>query len=207
MSTAIDVHKVRTFRIDEYVFRRLPVLVGVVIAGVAFFAVAYTSDDRRGEGMVLSSIVIAFGLVGVARACYHRAYPSKPALQLLPEGLILRIGKDKEFRIPWNAIQDLGQTDIKGRGFSHTNVTVAVVSGGFFDANLPMKPGLARSSLWRYWFIPRGDDVVEVALHHEFLSISADDLRAEVEARWHAFRGQQRSWGRHAWTGSQGELG
>jgi hypothetical protein len=123
----------------------------------------------------------------------------KPLLQLSPDGVMLRIGKDKEFRIPWNEIRDLGEADIRGRGFRHRNVTVAMLSGSFFDANLPMRPGLARSSLWDYYFIPRGD-VVQVAFHHEFLSISAEDLKAEIEARWHAFRGQQRTWGRHAWT-------
>ena len=174
-------------------------MVGVVIVGVVVIAVARASDDRQVEGMVLGFGAVLFGLFGIARAYYRRAHPLKPLLHLSPEGVMLRIGKDKEFRIPWNEIQDLGQTDIKkGRGFRHRNVTVAVLSGSFFDANLPMSPKLARSSLWDYYFIPRGD-VVQVALHHEFLSISAEDLRAEVEARWQAFRGQQRTWGRHAW--------
>lgn len=205
MSTAIDVDKVLTFDTDRYVFKRLPILVGVVILGVVFVAVARASDTRQGEGIVLGSIVTLFGLFAIARSYYRRAHPLKPNLQLSPDGVILRIGKDKEFRIPWNEIQDLGQTDIRGRGYAHRNVTVALLSGGFFDANLPMKPGLARGSLWRYHFIP-GGDVVQVAFHHEFLSISAEELWAEIEARWRAFRGQQRTWGRHAWTGSQSEL-
>lgn len=155
--------------------------------------------------MVLGSAMILFGLFAIARAYYRRAHPLKPLLQLSPDGLMLRIGKDKEFRIPWNAIQDLGHTDIKGRGYRERDVTVAVLSGSFFDANVPMKSGLARSSLWDYYFIPRGD-VVGVALRHNVLSISAEELRAELDARWHAFRGQQRTWGRHAWTGRGGEL-
>jgi len=204
MGTEIDVNKLLSFDAEKYVFRRLPILLGVVILGVVFVAVAYASDDRRAEGMVLGSAMVLFGLFGITMAYYRRAHPLKPLLQLSPDGVMLRIGKDKEFRIPWNEIQDLGQTDIRGRRYRERDVTVAVLSGGFFDANLPMNPGLARSSLWDYYFIPRGD-VVEVALHHNVLSISAEDLRAELEARWHAFRGQQRTWGRHAWAKGQGE--
>jgi hypothetical protein len=199
MSTAIDVNAVKTFGTEQYAFRRIPLMIGIVLVGVGLIALSLNTDGRELEGLVLGSAVALFGAFGIARAWYRRARPSKPALELSPQGILLRIKQDKEFRIPWGEVQDLGQADIKGKGFLYRDVTVARVSQFFFDANVPLNSSYARSSLWRYFFLSKGD-LVQVALHHDILSVSADALWAEIDARWRAFRGEPRMFGRpHRW--------
>lgn len=199
MSTAIDVNAVKAFGTEQYVFKRRPLMIGIVLVGVGLIALSRTSDTRSLEGVVLGSLFAAFGLFALARAYYRQAHPLKPVLELSAEGILLRIKQDKEFRIPWAEVQDLGQADIKGKGFLYRDVTVALVSQFFFDANVPLNSSYARSSLWRYFFLPKGD-LVQVALHHDILSVSADALWAEIDARWRAFRGEPRMFGRpHRW--------
>jgi hypothetical protein len=68
------------------------------------------------------------------------------------------------------------------------NVTVVVVSQRFYDTVIHVDSLLLRGPGWENWFVPKGD-MVQVALHHEALPVTADTLHAAVLARWTAFRG------------------
>ena len=58
----------------------------------------------------------------------------------------------------------------------------------FYELHI-LLPFWRRSPGWGATFIPKGG-MIQLALHHELVSIEARALRAAVEARWHAFRGQ-----------------
>ena len=67
------------------------------------------------------------------------------------------------------------------------NVIAVSVSRDFFDAHLPVdwRSGLGR----RFNFIP-SDDMVQIALHHEVMSVSAEELWSEIETRWRMLGGR-----------------
>jgi hypothetical protein len=50
----------------------------------------------------------------------------------------------------------------------------------------PGTPEMLRSEIWLNTFVP-GDGVMQVAIHHFILPVSADVLHAAVVARWKAF--------------------
>ena len=59
----------------------------------------------------------------------------------------------------------------------------------FYDTRIFVRSFLLRGPGWKVNFIPR-DQLVQVALHHELVSVEPLALREAVEARWHAFRDQ-----------------
>jgi len=68
------------------------------------------------------------------------------------------------------------------------DVTVILLPREFYEAHI-LLPFWRRGPGWRATFIPKGG-MIQFALHHEAVSVEARALRAAVEARWHAFRGQ-----------------
>ena len=90
--------------------------------------------------------------------------------------------------MPWHEIQGVDTVDIKARGdiAPFRDVTVFLVSKEFYDAHVSVDPGRLG---WNTLVVPKGP-LVQIALHHQLLSVKPQALRESVEARWHAFRGR-----------------
>jgi hypothetical protein len=138
-------------------------------------------------------------LVGVPMTAYELykiMRPGKPMLELTPRGLILRFDLIKEMFIPWHEVHSVGSIEINGdwldRSVSWSNVTAVRVTKRFYDRNLHVDSNFLRGPHWHHFFIPRGD-MVDVAFHEQTLPMKAEQLYAEIEARWHAFRGEKRA--------------
>jgi WD40 repeat protein len=140
--------------------------------------------------------------------------PGKPLLVLSPQGIGLRIVGIKEVLVPWADVCGVGTVDVSAVHptapwrVKFPDVTVFEVSRRFYEENIHIDSSLLRGPGWVNTFIPKGD-VVQVALHQEILPIKPDVLRAEIEARWRAFKDETRSESkaralsrlRDAWTG------
>jgi hypothetical protein len=72
---------------------------------------------------------------------------------------------------------------------SKAAVTVVLVSKQFHDQRVSVPSFFLRGPGWRTNFIPK-DSLVQVALHHDLVSVEPRSLREAVEARWLAFRDQ-----------------
>jgi hypothetical protein len=131
--------------------------------------------------------------VGAGSALYgfSRWRQPKPMLTLSPAGLRLHMDLVKTVLIPWREIHGVDSIDISGRVAGREaylpDVTVVLVTRAFYDRYIQVRSWLLRGPAWHMNFIPKGD-MMQVALHHEFLSATAVELRAAVEARWSAFR-------------------
>ncbi len=68
-------------------------------------------------------------------------------------------------------------------------VTVVLVPKPLYDQKIHIRSFLLRGPGWKANFIPKGA-LVQVALHHELVSVDPASLRDAVEARWLAFRDQ-----------------
>ncbi|MBX3528059.1 MAG: hypothetical protein KF904_17805 [Rhodoblastus sp.] len=166
-------------------------------------------------GLVFGALMISFGgkrdiefsgyaaaLLGFALCMYemHRFFhPGKPMLTLAPEGLRYNIEFVKEIFVPWHEVKALRQirvADMSGATrwplrAKFENVLALVVTNAFYDRAIHVSNPILRGPGWGNIFIP--DDrknVMQFALHHEILPITAEELYAAVEARWTAFRDQ-----------------
>ena len=185
----IDVRKKRTFGIEGYLFRQVPIAIGVLLLGVLAMWFSRGDTDDRGQFFLGLFLVLA-SLAYTAYAFHRKALPKKALIELSAEGILYRIGQDSEFHIPWHEIRSLGLIDINLRkGAKLRNVTVASVSRDFFDRNVPVKSWWKRGPGWSYTFIPK-DDIVQIAFHHDVMSVPAEELWSEIETRWRTLSGQ-----------------
>jgi hypothetical protein len=139
----------------------------------------------------------------IGYALWTRADPGKPYFTLSPAGIRYRIAGAKEFLIPWREIQGVETIDVEAgywsmRWSTHTlrresltfhDVTAVLVPKQFYDSRIHVKSFFLRGPGWKANFIPKGE-MVQVALHHELVSVEPQPLRDAVEARWLAFRDQ-----------------
>ena len=69
------------------------------------------------------------------------------------------------------------------------DVTVVLVSKAFYDTHIHIDSLFQRGPGWGIKFIEKGP-LVQVALHHDIVSVTPKQMRDAVKARWHAFRNQ-----------------
>jgi hypothetical protein len=143
-------------------------------------------------------LVLTFGLGGfmLLVGLFRLLFPGKPMLVLSPAGLRIHIEWVKDIVIPWHEVRDVRTIDVTGRLRGQLvhfpGVTAVVVSRAFYDRHIHIGSWLLRGPGWDMNFIPE-DGTVQVALHHEVLPTTAQELRAAIEARWRAFREESRA--------------
>lgn len=187
----IDVNATRIFGTEKYLFRQIPWALGFMALAVLVLFLAWggdSSDDT--EAKVAALIILVAGLAYIVFAFHRRDMPGKPMLELSPAGILFRIAKDKELNIPWSEVRGLTLVDVKGhKGHVFRDITAALVSQEFFDTCNPVKSWWGKGPGWRYHFDTRDDGTVQIAFHHDLLTVPPDELWREIEARWRAFSG------------------
>jgi hypothetical protein len=189
---APDVHQTIEYRIDATVAGLLPIGLGLSLMGLLAF-VFVENESNPAHVIAIGCILLAAGLGVTIVALLRRSSPSRPVFVLSPAGVYYRIAGLKDFLVPWHEVQGIGSTDVEvwnwvGRGGPVTfhDVTVLLLTREFYDAHIHVGL-LRRGPSWSSVFIPKGQ-MVQMALHHEPVSVDGDELRAAVEARWRAFR-------------------
>lgn len=151
-------------------------------------------------------LCLVTGSALIAVALWTRSNPGRPTFTLSPAGIHYRIPWVKALLIPWREIRGVDTTDVETGYWSfysyrhgitmpayhamiYRNVTVVLLSKQFYDSRIFVDSFFLRGSGWKANFIPKGS-LVQMALHHELVSVEPQALREAVEARWHAFRDQ-----------------
>jgi hypothetical protein len=183
-ATPTDVNAVLTFGREKLARKQL--VFAAIAAGVGALSVLVGDE---GDAMLP---YVGWGLVvfGVGYAAWEFSKTTrkqKPLLVLSPDGIRMRLEGATEFVIPWSEVRGVDSITVEGfRGAVFDNVTVVLVSRDFYDRVIHVDSFIRRGPGWDQFFIPR-DDLMQVALHHEILPVTAADLLAAVEARYRAF--------------------
>jgi len=154
--------------------------------GVGIVALVLADDDMMMSLLGLAMVALCLGVFG--SELWKSTQEQKPLLVLTPVALFMRIEGVTEFAIQWSEMRGVDRIDIEdARGAVHKDVTVVVVDRVFYDRVIHVDSFLWRGPGWERFFVPLGDDRMQVGLHHTFLPVAADDLFAAVEARYHTF--------------------
>jgi hypothetical protein len=137
-----------------------------------------------------------FGIAGAVffGFCFYDIYrmmePGSALIELLPQGIIFRVTSE-DFIVPWNEVEGVDTIDIHWdfgrRSEFYPGVTVILVSKFFYDRVVHEKSFIKRGPGWGAWFVPKDETTMQLALHHEVIPASAEEIRRQVEARWQAF--------------------
>lgn len=194
------LHQTLEFRTAALIVRLLPVGLLLIFVGLTLFVL--DDADRHPHNQFVVILSLAFGAALTVFALWRRRDAGRPLFSLTPAGVQYRIPGVKEFLIPWSEVKGVDtiniQTDLPWYIWLFTplhsynsiycrDVTILLVSKKFYDETIFVGSFFMRGPGWTYNFIPKGDDV-QVALHHELVSVEAKTLREAVEARWRAFR-------------------
>lgn len=193
-----DVHQTLEYRLDAEFASWLPIGLLTCFCGLFIFAVKSPDWPPPGETFGASAAI----LVGIGLAVFalrRRFRRGKPVYVLSPDGVhICWSSSRRESFIPWREIKGIDTIDIvvwhwlarNPRNLHYNDVTVVLVSKQFYQANLHIKSLFQRGPYWHQTaFIAKGE-MVQCALHAEFVDVEPQQLRAAVEVRWRAFGGE-----------------
>jgi hypothetical protein len=202
-ASAPDLHQTLEYRTATAMARLLPTGLFLIFAGLFIFALLDTDREPLTLVGVALCLLAGGGVIGVA--LWRRSRHGEPLFTLSQAGLHYRIPWVKERLIPWREIRGVETTAVDARYWMFASsttsgnwipsyrtvtfhdVTVVLVSKQFYDSQIFVSSALLRGPGWNANFIPKGE-LVQIALHHEIVSVEPQALRAAVEARWHAFR-------------------
>jgi hypothetical protein len=195
-----DLNQTLEYRPATTIVRLLPTGLLLIFLGLLILALA--DLDREpiwtylGVGLC---VVLGAGLSGFT--LWRRWHHGKPVFTLSPDGIRYRIPFIKQVLIPWREIQGVDTIDIEAgywsilwsteslryNTFILRGVAVILLPQRFYEQHLHINSFLLRGPAWKANFIPKGE-LVQMALHHEYVSVEPRGLREAVEARWRAFR-------------------
>jgi hypothetical protein len=197
-----DIDRTLEYRSTAVMVRLLPGGLLLIFLGLLILVLA---DPAPLWTVIAVALCVAFGIGVVGLALWRRVHQGKPLFRLSPDGIDYRIPLLKALHIPWSEIRGVDTIDVEARYWSfwdfqygfqaipnrkvvnYPNVTVLLVSKQFYDRRIGVPPLLLPGPGWRANFIPK-DGLVQVALHHDLVSVEPRPLREAVEARWIAFR-------------------
>jgi hypothetical protein len=179
-----DVSRVLSFGREK--LARKNMIFAAIAGAFGVLAVLVAGDDTMMT--VVGWGLTAFGLGFFGWELSKVTQKQKPLLVLTPEALFIRLEGATEFAIPWSEVRGVDRIDIEGlRGAVFEGVTVVLVDRVFYDRVIHVDSFIRRGPGWDQFFVPLGDDRMQVALHHAFLPVEPDELLAAVEARYKAF--------------------
>lgn len=195
-----DINQALEYRATTTVVRLLPT--GLLLIFLGLLILTFIDSDREKAGTYIGvALCLVLGVGLSAFTLWRRWNHGKPVFTLSPDGIHYRIPLVKQVLIPWHEIQGVDTIDIEAGHWSilwSTNtlryntfilrdVTVILLSQRFYEQRLHVNSYLLRGPAWKANFIPKGS-LVQMALHHEYVSVQPRELREAVEARWLAFR-------------------
>jgi hypothetical protein len=194
-----DINQALEYRATVSIVRLLPT--GLLLIFLGLFIFALVDLDREPWTIIGIGLCLVLGVALVGFTLWRRWNHGKPLFTLAPDGIHYRIPLVKKFLIPWHEIQGVDTIDIEAgywsilwssetlryNTFVVRDVTVLLLPKRFYDARIHVDSFLLRGPAWKANFIPKGP-LVQMALHHEFVSVESRALREAVEARWLAFR-------------------
>lgn len=201
-----NIHKTFEYRAAAEIVRLLPTGLFLIFCSLILFIL----DDlnRKPEpGLFWTVLCLTVGSAIVAIALWTRFRPGRPLYTLSPRGILYRIPWCKTFLVPWRQVQGVETIDVETRipfliwlfassptsSYYRTmvfrNVTAVLVSKQFYDSQILVDSYVLRGPGWRANFIPKGH-LVQIALHHELVSVEPQSLDQAVKARWQAFGNQ-----------------
>jgi len=161
----------------------------VFAVGTAAAAVVVWLADSELErwGFAIAGIVfLGFCFYDI----YRMVEPNSALIELLPEGIIYRVTTE-DFIVPWHEVRGVDTIDIhfkmRGRMETYTGVTVILVSKFFYERVVHVSNIIMRGPGWGAWFVPRDENTMQLALHHDVIPASAEEIRRQVEERWKVF--------------------
>lgn len=199
-----DVHRTLEYRTATTFVRLLPTGLLLIFLGLALLVLV--DADREAAPLptfVGIGLCFLFGGALIGIALWRLANHGKPLFALSPAGIHYRIPCIKEVLIPWSGIRGVDKIDIHTGHWSllwstktlrynkitFRDVTVVLITKEFYEARIFVDSFFLRGPGWKNNFIPKGR-LVQLALHHELVSVEPQPLREAVEARWNAFREQ-----------------
>jgi hypothetical protein len=194
-----DIHQTLEYRPTTVIVRLLPTGLLLIFLGLFLHAIVDLDREPSTFGGIVLSLIIGIALTGFT--LWRRWNHAKPVFTLSPDGIHYRIPFIKQVLIPWHEIQGVDTIDIEAGHWSilwATNslryntfilrdVTVILLRQRFYQQQLHINSFFLRGPAWKANFIPKGE-LMQMALHHEYVSVEPRALREAVEARWHAFR-------------------
>ena len=198
--SGLDPDQTLEYRPATTIVRLLPTGLLLIFLGLLILALADPHSEPVwtyfGVGLCL---VLGAGLSGFT--LWRRWHHGKPVFTLSPDGIRYRIPFIKQVLIPWHEIRGVDTIDIEAgywsilwctdsllyNTFILRGVTVILLPQRFYQQHLHINSFLLRGPAWKANFIPKGD-LVQMALHHEYVSVEPRALREAVEVRWRAFR-------------------
>jgi hypothetical protein len=197
---AQDINRTLEYRSTTAIVRLLPTGLLLIFLGLAIFALV----DLEREPWTFIGIVLCWVVGGALSGLglWRRVNSGKPLFALSPDGIHYRVPMVKRVLIPWQEIQGVDTIDIEAGYWSMRSaqfpipsyntwvvrdVTVVLLPRSFYDRRIFVDSFLLRGPGWNANFIPKGS-LVQIALHHELVSVQPRPLREAVEARWLAFR-------------------
>ena len=198
--SAQDINQTLEYRSTAAIVRLLPT--GLLLIFLGLLLLALVDSDRKVWALIVIVLCLAVGVALVGLALWRRWNSGKPLFTLSPAGIHYRVPMVKEVLIPWQEIQGVDTLDIEAGYWSMRSalspipsyntwvvrdVTVILLPKPFYDRRIFVDSFLLRGPGWNANFIVKGA-LVQMALHHELVSVEPRRLREAVEARWLAFR-------------------
>jgi hypothetical protein len=187
-----DVSRTIEYRADRWLVGWLPYT--LLLAALGLFMVVSETGRHRFGGWVVLLIAAAFSLFFI----YRLISPGPSRLTLSPAGLGMYVGR-RHILIPWREIQSVDTTDLKvrnwGRGalifpfITFKDCTMVKVSRPFYEESIHVPSVFMQGPGWQGIFTADGNSM-RIAVHHEQFAVTAQQVRAPIEARWRAFRGR-----------------
>ena len=154
----------------------------------------YEVGRHRLPGTILLLVSTGFSLF----LLYRLYNPGRSRMTLSPAGLQLHVG-GRDVLVPWREIASIDTTDLKvrnwGRGsalfptITFRDCTMVKVSRPFYEEAIHVPSVFMQGPGWQGVFHAEGDSM-RIALHHDQLVVSPQDVRTLIEARWRTFRGR-----------------
>lgn len=183
-SSPADVHRTLEYSSDVFTWRLLWLPLLAFFGSLAFLV--YDPDSRAA---IQPWVGILVGGGWLLYAMVARFIPEKPMLVLSPGGMIWR--NVSRMLIPWHVIENVTSTDHevwhRGSKLTYENATVVWVPRRFYNRRIFIQSLFWRGPFWGNNFI-HDRDSTGIVIVPELISLDPELLRAEIAARWEAFR-------------------
>lgn len=163
---------------------------GWLVVGLALLLCAAAlplTGLRTSHHWFMFGLAVLLGVGATVYGVVALLMPATPLAVMFDDGIWLRIPGVSAFIVPWQAVQDIVTIDVdavfRGESYRIEGVTALVVSRAFYDRHVKVRPSLLKPFEPGNYFIPKGD-TVQIAVHHKLLPMTAEDLRAAMEAHW-----------------------